>query len=204
MRFLMTASLLSAWQYNFIKYFDISDEQAMAQFLMSLRREPIPKNKAMQNGLDFEKMACDMADDIDCSLYPNYRTWETGAAPIANIIRGGVWQYIASKEVTIGDIPFLLYGRLDVLKDDLIYDIKFGNKYKPGKYKTYPQHSMYLELIPYARQFEYLISDGKHVWTEAYHRSETKPIADYIVPFMDWLAKNNLQKTYFQYWQAKD
>jgi len=204
MRYLMTASLLSAWQFQFIKYFDISDEQATEQFMTALRREPIPKNQAMQNGLDFEQMACDMADGLDCSNYPNYRDWEPGAAAIAKIIRGGVWQYVASKKVTIGDIPFLLNGRLDVLKEDLIYDIKFGHNYKPGKFKTYPQHSMYLELIPYARQFEYLISDGRQVWTETYPREETPPVAAYVVPFMDWLAKNNLQKEYFRYWYAKE
>ena len=180
MRFLMTASLLSAWQLNFIKYFEISDEQAMEQFMMALRREPIPKNQAMQDGLDFEKMACDIADGMDCSRYPNYENWTIGATGIAAIIRGGLWQYTAYKEVTIGDIPFLLNGRLDVLKEDLIYDIKFGLEYKPGKFKTYPQHSMYLELIPYARQFEYLISDGNQIWIETYQRSETKSVAEYF------------------------
>ena len=58
-RCLMTHSLLSSWLYA-IKgnpYEDATSERdPLAEFMLTLRREPTPINEAIQNGNDFEDL----------------------------------------------------------------------------------------------------------------------------------------------------
>ena len=47
---------------------------------------------------------------------------------------GGVLQYRARKEVCVGGLTLVLYGRLDALLAGGIYDIKFSKGYDRGKF----------------------------------------------------------------------
>lgn len=58
-RYLMTHSLLSSWLYTMKgnPYEDMTTERdPMAEFMLTLRREPTPTTEAMQNGIDFEDL----------------------------------------------------------------------------------------------------------------------------------------------------
>lgn len=96
----------------------------------------------------------------------------------------------------------LLYGRLDCLKAGEIIDIKFTKSYDVGKYFSSTQHPTYFELIPEARQFTYLASNGSAVWPETYRREDTPSIFPVISDFLDWLRAVDLLEVYKEKWKA--
>lgn len=200
-RYLMTHSLLSSWLYAIKEdpFEDATTERDhYAEFLDVLNRVPTPTTEAMQNGIDFEDTVMSFVNGV-----PNLGgKWDDAAERIARIVRGGQFQYKAKKTVTVGGIRFLLYGRLDVLKAGTIYDIKFSKSYDRGKYFSSTQHPLYLKLIPEAREFTYLISNGTDVCTETYTPSETRSIFPVISDFTDWLVDHDLWKIYAEKWKA--
>lgn len=203
-RYLMTHSLLSSWLYAIRDdpYEDATTERdRYAEFLNVLNRVPTPATEAMQNGLDFEALVTDIASGTACAGFREHR-WYDAAAKVADIVRGGQFQLKAKKPVTVGGIDFLLYGRLDVLKAGTIYDIKFSKSYDRGKYFGSTQHPLYLKLVPEAREFTYLISNGTDVWTETYSITETRSIFPVISDFTDWLVDQGLWNVYAEKWAA--
>lgn len=204
-RFLITQSLLSSWQRqwaNFDKYGEKADEfreKAKADFLDALCKEPIPTSEAMQKGIDFENLVT----DICAGRGDTNHKWYEAACKVASEVRNGQFQAIAVKEVTVFGIDFLLYGRLDYLKAGVITDIKYTGKYEVGKFFDSPQHPMYMELVPEAYEFRYLVSDGRRVWREVYSRGECRPIYGIMQDFVDYLQIARLMPVYMQHWKAK-
>ena len=133
---------------------------------------------------------------------PNHR-WYGAASRIAAIVGGGVLQHRARKEVCVGGLTLVLYGRLDALLAGGIYDIKFSKGYDRGKYFDSTQHPTYLELVPEAEHFTYLVSNGTDVWQEKYRREETPSIFLVISDFLDWLTARDLLGLYQEKWLAK-
>ena len=204
-RYLMTHSLLSSWLYA-IKddpFEDATTERDhYAEFLDVLNRVPTPTTEAMQNGIDFEDLVTVTANHGSIPYGYGEEKWYDAAAKVANIVRGGQFQYKAKKTVTIGGTDFLLYGRLDALKAGTIYDIKFSKSYDRGKYYGSTQHPLYLELVPEATQFMYLVSNGTDVWTETYFREDTRSIFPVIADFTDWIKSQGLFPIYAEKWAA--
>lgn len=201
-RYLMTHSLLSSWLWTMKEspYEDMTTEKdSYAEFLSVLNREPIPTNEAMQKGIDFE----DLVTDIVHGKGDQSNNWYEAALQVANLVRGGLLQYKAKREIEVKGLTLILYGRLDALKAGTVYDIKFSaSSYEVGKYIDSTQHSTYLELVPEAKQFTYLVSNGSYVWPETYRRDETPSIIPIIEDFLDWLAMKGLLKTYKEKWLA--
>lgn len=206
MRYLMTQSLLASWEYqwsNFEKYNERAEEfqeKAWNDFLSTLRRKPIPTSGAMQNGIDFENLVTDI---ILGHGDPTHR-WYNAAYEVARDVQGGQLQLVATKEVTVAGLCFLLYGRLDCLKAGIISDIKFSSKYDVGKFFGSPQHPMYMELVPEAHEFTYIISNGSRVWHETYQREECGSIFDTIQEFIEYLKMVGLLPLYKELWQIKN
>ena len=219
MAFLMTHSLLSAWLYSMQEnpYSDATQEDTSKEdFLRVLRREPTPTTEAMQNGIDFENLVTDICanihpvqenlmgtrtdegDNVPEELQKHQ--WFIPALKVAKTVRGGQLQYVAQKRVDISGMEILLYGRLDALKAGQIYDIKFSKGYERGKYYDSTQHPMYLELMPEAKAFTYLVSNGTEVWTETYRRDETPSIYPTIRDFLRWLEAVGLTGVYKEHW----
>ena len=201
-RYLMTHSLLSSWLYAIKEnpFEDAASERdPLAEFMQTLRREPTPTNEAMQNGIDFEDLVTAI---VAGKGDPNHR-WYGAASKIAAIVGGGVLQYRARKEVCVGGLTLVLYGRLDALLAGGIYDIKFSKGYDRGKYFDSTQHPTYLELVPEAEHFTYLVSNGTDVWQEKYRREETPSIFLVISDFLDWLTARDLLGLYQEKWLAK-
>ena len=204
MAYLMTHSLLSSWLYAMREnpYADATTEDtAQADFLRVLRREPTEPTEAMQNGIDFENLVTDL---VNGQVDQTKVTWLEPAQKIASVIRGGKLQYVATKQITVLGMELLLYGRLDALKAGGIYDIKFSKSYDRGKYVDSTQHPMYLELVPKAESFTYLISNGTEVWTEKYRRDETRPIVPTIQDFLRYLGMTGLMETYTKLWVTRE
>ena len=183
---LITATLLNSWKYLFNNQAEEESQKTLYNdFLKILKREPTETTPAMALGNEFEK---------EC--------YEGKVGIISEIIKGGAFQVVACKLEKIGDYEFLLYGRLDVLKNGTIYDIKRVGKYSDvQKYYTSVQHVMYLKLIPQAKEFKYLISDGECVYVETYDRSDIiEPIETTIINFVNWLKRNDLFELYVKKW----
>lgn len=204
-RYLITHSLLSSWMYA-IKddpYADATTERdPYAEFLNALNRLPSPPNEAMQNGIDFEDLVTVTANHGSIPYGYGEEKWYDAAAKVANIVRGGQFQFKARKVVDVAGMEFVLFGKLDVLKAGSIYDIKFSKSYDRGKFFGSTQHPMYLELVPEAQDFTYLVSNGVDVWTESYTRDETRSIFPVIADFADWLRSQGLFQIYVEKWSA--
>ena len=198
-RYLMTHSLLSSWLYTMKEnpFEDATSERdPLDEFMSVLRREPTPTTEAMQNGIKFE----DLVTSIINGCASSTEQWYSAAEKIARRCSGGVLQYKAKKAVEVGGMSLLLYGRLDCLKAGEIIDIKFTKNYDAGKFFSSTQHPIYLEMIPEAQQFSYLVSNGSDVWTETYRREEVRSIFPIISDFLNWLRATNLLPLYQEKW----
>lgn len=201
-RYMITHSLLSSWLYAMKDnpYEDATTERdPYADFLKSLNREPTPTTEAMQKGIDFE----DLVTDIINGNADTSDKWYAAAEKVAKRIKGGILQCRASKEIEVSGMTVLLYGRLDALLAGVIYDIKFSGSYDVGKYIDSTQHPTYFELVPEAKEFTYLVSNGTNVWPETYRRDESQDIKIIIADFFSWLNAQGLMKTYKEKWLAK-
>lgn len=220
-RYLMTHSLLASWLYTMKENpnADMTTEHdPMGEFLLTLRREPTPTTEAMQNGIDFENLVTAILQgEQQFGFYEMYdqdsiqgmvpadiseHKWYDAAEKVARRCAGGILQYKAKKTIEVGGISLLLYGRLDCLKAGEIIDIKFTKNYDAGKFFPSTQHPTYFELIPEARQFTYLASNGSAVWPETYRREEAPSIFPVISDFLDWLRATELMPVYQEHWKA--
>ena len=199
--YLITPSLLNSWTWiweciNSVKEADsdtisLEDKQSEVQekayndFLKTLRREKIEPNEYMLAVIEFEKQCYE------------------GKTCISPIIEGGAYQIVGKKKVQVCGLNFLMYGRLDVLKGGIIYDIKRVWKYTLPKYKWSTQHGFYLDLFDKANKFEYLIFDGNKLHIETYYREQYIPTVDVIENFINWLKDKDLLNIYLEYWKSK-
>ena len=202
-RFLMTQSLLSAWAYTF-DCFEGCEDDAQAEFLRTLRREPGETTEAMLNGRTFEDRVYSAAEG---KTIRSDAKWRTGALAIADIIRGAQIQVKASREITVDGMKFLVFGILDALKAGVIYDVKFMSKSMNsadiyGKYLESAQHPAYFYLVPEATEFKYLVSDGDDIYIETYRREDTRPISDFIHEFIASIKQQGLMDVYKEHWRA--
>lgn len=200
-RYLITQSLLSAWNYMFDCY-EGYEEEARESFLCTLNREKVEPTEAMMNGIEFENEVYAAAHNCLRNPHPE---WENGIQKVAQIIENAPNQIKVSRHLTVNGCEILLFGILDALKAGTIYDVKFSNKGFgsidcAGKYLNSPQHPAYLYMVPEAERFTYLLSDGEDVYTETYTRDIIVPIENTIADFLAWLSNNNLIETYKHKW----
>ncbi len=224
-RFLITQSLISAWEYTFDCY-EGSEDEAWEDFMRVLRREKDKPTEAMLNGIEFETLCYNIAsgafqpgwEDDGCVVpstgevkgHPVYPRWYNGAHQIAQIIKGAPTQVKASRPLEVDGIPFLVYGVLDALKAGTIYDVKFTSKslggaeppHLYGKYLSSAQHPAYFYIVPDAMDFKYLLSDGEDLYIEQYRREDTRFIGDIIYEFIESIKTHGLLDIYREKWQA--
>jgi len=207
-RFKITKTLIESWQYIFDCY-EGGEEDAMNDFLHTLRREPQEPTEAMKNGTNFENLCYKMATTAGAQIDKQEENWLKGAAKISNIITGGQIQVPVSCDLSVAGRDFWLYGICDVVKAGTIYDVKFKNKGLGsadvyGNYLNCSQHSFYLRALPEAQTFIYLVSDGEDLYTETYTRKDAKPAEEYIMNFYAWLMTNpELLKIYDERWAVE-
>lgn len=204
-RYLITQSLLSAWGYVHSCY-EGCEEDAMASFLSTLRREPSETTEAMQNGIEFENAVYAEASG---QLRPPHAKWERGIREVAAFLKGAQFQVRVQREIQIAGMTFLVYGVLDALCAGTIYDVKFKNKSfgsldLAGEYFDSPQHPFYFYLVPEAKLFRYLVSDGTDLYIEQYTPEETQSVESLITSFVDFLNSSGLMAEYKEHWRAKE
>ena len=193
-KFLITQSLLSAWEWSYKK------EDGYEDFMRTLRKERTPQTKAMLDGIRFENVLNATLDgaEIDAT-----HEWYKPIRSLCKTLNGAAQQVSASKDIVVDGVWFVLYGKLDYLKAGVIYDTKYSKTYKVGKYRESPQHPLYLAIVPEAYKFQYKICDGKHIYTETYTPDEVEPIERTIKHFMGFLDRQNLVETFCEHWRSK-
>lgn len=225
MKLKITKTLIESWAYMF-GCAEGNEDEAYAEFMRTLNREPAEDNEAIRNGKAFEELCYRMAqgqnvvketptgevlpttDTIDgeAVFEREYPKWYDGAKKISDIITGAQIQVPVSCDLQVAGQTFWLYGICDAVKAGIIYDIKFRTKSLSaddvyGKYLDCSQHPLYLKALPEAVRFEYLVSDGADLYVEAYTRETSKPVEEHITNFWAWLhTKPELLKTYEERW----
>ena len=193
-RIRITQSLLSEWQWSFKR------EDGWETFLSALNRIPKPVTKQMLDGTRFENV---LNHVLDGEALPEDHEWAKPIRQLSKYLAGAQQQVSLFREYEVDGQPLLLHGVLDFLKAGVIYDTKFSKHYYLNKYLLSPQHPMYLELVPEARRFEYLISDGTWVYRESYPREIVEPIEPTIRQFLAFLRANNLYQTFQDKWRVQ-
>lgn len=193
-KFLITQSLISAWQ------FALKLDDGYEDFLKTLRREPIQPNKAMLDGQKFEN--CLNATLDGAEIDPSHE-WYKPITQLYGMLAGSQQQVALSRDMTIDDLDLVLYGKLDFLLAGHIYDTKYSKTYNVGKYYDSPQHLFYFALVPEASSFSYLICDGNYVYRETYYPDEVEPVENIIHNFIQFLKRMNLLDIYKENWRSK-
>lgn len=204
-RYLITQSLLSSWSYVH-NCWEGCEEDAMASFLATLRREPAEVTEAMQDGIEFENAVYAEASG---QLRPHHPKWERGICEVATFLKGAQFQVRVQREIQIAGMNFLVYGVLDALQAGIISDVKFKSKSfgsldLAGEYFDSPQHPFYFFMVPEARLFRYLVSDGTDLYIEQYTPDETPDAGEMIAEFVDFLNVTGHMETYKKYWAARE
>lgn len=122
-------------------------------FLKTLKKE-FTSNEAIEKGQLFEKQIQDFTEN---KIQENLLS--SNQLLIAKEVQGGDWQKDVRKEIFIHNKTFVLNGRCDIYKPEIIYDIKTTGKYEKDKFKDSMQHRIYMYCSPdKTENFEYLIN----------------------------------------------
>lgn len=193
-KFHITQSLLSDYQRVF------TAEDGYESFLKTLSRQPKPRTDAMAKGVEFE--SC-VNSALDGEHIPENHKWYKPVMYLSEYLAGSQQQVTVKRDLFVDGVCFELYGVLDFLRAGIIYDTKFSSHYYLNKYLHSPQHPMYFYLVPEAREFQYLSSDGSFVYKEIYRPEDVVPIETTIRQFMQFLDKQGLVETYTSLWNLK-
>lgn len=198
-RYLLTPSLYDA--YFYYSRFDFKTKE---EFVDNLKRVRGDLPEAARKGIEFEDriLAYTKGEIKIEDIKPGY---DDCVKEIGDIVQGGLWQETASKEIQIGGMTFVLYGRLDVVKRDWIYDIKFTGKYDIGKFREKIQHLVYMYLLD-MKKFGYLISDLKDVYREDYFwEADSKSILfGELRDMMSFIMNDReFRELYLEHWKSK-
>ena len=226
-RYKITKSLIESWYYV-QDCWEGYEEDAMNSFMAALRgeKEELTEEQMqnIQNGFDFEKLVTDIATgrfvpefetdgavnpssygDGEIMGYNKYPKWYRVASEIAELVKGAQFQVRIHKPITVRGIDFEIHGVLDALREGTIFDFKFKNKSfgsldLPGSYLDSAQHPFYFYLVPEARRFLYLVSDGTDVYIEQYTPEDSRDAYDVIAEFVDFLQSAGLMDLYKEHW----
>ncbi len=198
MNYLITPSLLNSWQWFLSVEDDDKQEAERQKFIATLKREKFEKTPAMEFGIKFE-------DDIAFMCRTKTKTINDTANEIVNIVSGGTWQLPCKKLYK----NFLLYGRMDVVKGNVVYDIKTASRYDVGKFQKSAQHRLYLYCTGLER-CDYLVAEVYHgkeetiikgFCVESYTDRDIEPMVDDFIAWLDYDPE--LKLLYYAHWESK-
>lgn len=127
-------------------------DRAYAGIVSSIRRDPWKGHQAAQRGMDFE------AQIYSHAKLKNSNSGSKHFQAIVNKCRGGKFQQVLKKEITVEGKKVVLYGKVDVLFPERILDIKTTENYRgASKYLNGWQHILYLYMSG-LKDFSYLVA----------------------------------------------
>ncbi len=207
-RYKITKSLIESWHYVHDCWEGCEDD-AMESFLRALRCEPEEltdeQKQNIQNGHDFEELIESIANGADWETDKEHK-WYRAAYELAQLVKGAQFQVRIRKPITVNGMEFEIVGVLDALREGTIFDFKFKNKSfgsldLAGDYLDSAQHPFYFYLVPEARKFLYMVSDGNDIYIEQYFPEETRSAEEIIAEFILFLESSNLMDEYKAHWQ---
>ena len=193
-KFRLTQSLISAYEWMFKK------EDGYDEFIAALNREKKQPTVAMLDGIRYENCLNSVLDGAE--ITPDHE-WYKPITEMAEELQGAQQQVTLFRDINVDGVDFLIHGVLDYLRAGEIWDCKFSKNYKLNKYLGSPQTSFYMYLVPEARRFTYIVSDGTWVYRERYPREIVEPIEPYIKNFMQFLDMHNLVNIYTAKWKCQ-
>ena len=192
-KFRLTQSLISAYEWMFKK------EDGYDEFIAALNREKKQPTVAMLDGIRYENCLNSVLDGAE--ITPDHE-WYKPITEMAEELQGAQQQVTLFRDINVDGVDFLIHGVLDYLRAGEIWDCKFSKNYKLNKYLGSPQTPFYMYLVPEARRFTYIVSDGTWVYREQYPREIVEPIEPYIKNFMQFLDVHNLVNIYTEKWRV--
>ena len=193
----ITKSLLDSWLWAFKR------DDGWDDFLSVLHREKKPPTQAMLDGTRFENV---LNNVLNGETIAEDHEWYSVITEMSKQLKGSQQQVTLFQDCEVNGQLFLLHGVLDYLHAGSIWDCKFTKNYHLNKYfwEGTSQTAMYLALVPEARDFTYIISDGKYVYRERYTRDIVPPIEPTINNFMQYLKKHGLWEVYCEKWRVNN
>lgn len=182
--------------YSSVMYWRKREDAELQELLDMLDHKPPQTTELMQAGIDFEAEVRKVCDS-DCG----YRSDDTVANEVAKIVNGALWQVPVKTEVEVVGRKILIFGRMDCLKRDWIYDIKRVAKYDLLKYYDSIQHLSYMKSTG-LNNFKYLIKCGNSFYTETYHWDNTceQLLQNRVAGFINWLHNIGQYDRYAEHW----
>jgi len=204
----MTPSLLDAFHY-----YKNTPWGSREDFIRTLSRVRSVPTEAMARGIKFEDDVhdycgeafefCDFEkEELTEKEQKKIKLYNECVINIGDICKGGIWQPPVKKVIHINGWDFLLYGRCDVIKGDVVYEIKTTGKYDIGKYYPSAQYRIYLYCTGLTG-LTYLITDCKQCWREDYFNNDNleKEIIALIYNFIQYLGYDEeASRLFFDKW----
>lgn len=191
----VTKSLVDSWLWSFRK------EDGYADFIKTLNREKTPPTESMLMGTAYENMLNNVLNGEP--IYMDNKYYDV-LIEMAYELQGSAQQVNLYADTIVDGQPTLLHGVLDYLIAGHIYDCKFSKTYHLNKYlwEYTAQTGMYLALVPEAKDFTYIITDGKYVYRERYPREIVPPVEYTISNFYKFLKTHGLWDTFNEKWSV--
>lgn len=196
---LITPSLLNSFNY-YLSADEEHEAEERQKILSVFRREKTEPTPQMEFGGQFEDDVRGISGTV--SVDGEYLKCVN---QVRKIVAEGTWQMPCSKKYK----DYLLYGRMDVVKGPVIFDIKTTSFYEIGKYKDSAQHRLYLnctglERCVYVVVEVYHGAEGvaiKSLSTEEYTQRDIEPMVDDFIANLE--HDQELKSLYFENWKAK-
>lgn len=208
----ITPTLLNAFLY-----FQGASEkwkESAEESMMNTLGKIFVSNPAMSKGVEFEDLICKITEgksfeslEIKHLEEFNKDTLKEIVITLGDIVAEGDWQVAVKTpfKSKTGEI-FQLSSKFDVLKPEIIYDIKYTGKKRADKFKNSVQHRIYMYQTGISK-FAYLVSDCKKWWREDYYRDSLNDghyIDSIICDFLAWLdSKPEAKELYREKWKVK-
>ena len=184
--------------YSSVMYWRKREEGDQQELLDLLDHKPPQTTELMQAGIDFE-------DDVRkvCDSEFTYVSEDPVANEVASIVNGALWQVPIKTEVQAAGHKIMIFGRMDCLKRDWIYDIKRVAKYELGKYFESIQHLSYMKAMQ-LKQFKYLVKCGSSLYTETYFWDDNceQLLQERVGNFISWIKAIGLYDRYANAWEV--
>lgn len=204
MRYLLTPSLYDNW-----RFYRLLESKEKQDFLDTLLKKEVEKTPQMMAGIKFEndilKISKGRSDFVESvKEIEGDDAYLKCVTEVAATVREGLWQERVMFDAHLSGTDFLIYGKMDVVKRDWIYDIKRTENYEVGKYTESVQHPVYMKGSG-INKFRYIISDGESVWHEDYAMTDGMEAAmwsslrDLVDGIMD---DDDFRRAYQEKWQA--
>ena len=183
--------------YSSVYYWRRKEDAPIEELYDLLDKKPVETTETMQRGIDFE-------DDVARVCYGDYISADPVANEIASIVHGCIWQEPIKTEVNFDGQKVLIFGRMDCVKKDWIYDIKCVNRYEIGKYFHSIQHLAYMKATG-IKQFKYLVKCGNNLYIEEYREDRTNHnlLQERAADLLRWLQSVGLYDRYAKNWEVK-